>query len=293
MFKWGPDGRNGAIVFSFDNMGEAADLELGHWPADRKLGSHSSVYETLPFLLDTMAEYGISVSFFIEAWNVDHYPDAVRAIAEAGHEINSHGYRHESWFKLGEAAQVETLRHAHERYVSIGIKPMGFRPPGGISSSATENAMVELDYSFVSPTRGGYGMRGDLAVIPAAPETSDVAYYTDLFRQFRNPRAEGATDCATFLHAYQLLLDSIAEHGDIRSPVCHVTTPLETSERRDTFRRLIEMTLAEDRLWTPTASQAAEWMRSRRSSLPQLPLDGYGAWDPRAFWDENKGYRGE
>jgi peptidoglycan/xylan/chitin deacetylase (PgdA/CDA1 family) len=282
MMSWGPDKNQGAVLFSFDNMGEAADLEMGVWPQDEPVGRHKSVHETLPFLLDTLGEYGLRATFFLEAWNVDHYPDAVRSIADAGHEIGSHGYRHESWFILPEDRQITTLRHAHERFASIGVQVRGFRPPSGISSAATEALMAELDYVYISPTRGGFGVRNGLAVLPTRPECADVSYYAKAFRPFRDPAAKGATNSATFVDAFGRMLDNIAERGDIQSSTCHVTTPLDSLERRDAFRRIVEMTMAEDRLWHPTCVEAAEWML--KQDMPEVPNSGFDHWDPRIFF---------
>ena len=279
---WGPDKKQGAVLFSFDNMGEAADLENGVWPQEEPVGRHKSVYETLPFLLDTMGEYGLKATFFVEAWNAGHYPDAVRSIADAGHEIGNHGYRHERWFALPEDRQIAALRQAHERFAAIGVRPRGFRPPGGVSSAATEAVMAELDYLYISPVRGGFGVRNGLVVLPTRPECSDVSYYAKAFHQFRDPAARGATNSATFVDAFGRMLDSLAEIGDIRSSTCHVTTPLDSLERRDAFRRIVEMTMADDRLWHPTCVEAAEWML--KQDMPEVPDSGFENWDPRIFF---------
>lgn len=279
---WGPEKKQGTILFSFDNLGEAADLENGVWQQDQPVGRHASVLETLPFLLDTLGEFGLRATFFLEAWNVDHYPEAVRAIVDLGHEIGNHGYRHESWFKLAEQEQVATLRKAHERFAGIGVRPRGFRPSGGISSSATEALMTELEYRYISPTRGDFGVRERLAVLPTRPEFADVSYYSKAFRPFRDPGATGATDSATFVDAFRRMLDIAAERGSIESPICHVTTPLDNPERREAFRRIVEMTVADDRLWHPTCAEAADWMLAQ--DMPEVPDSGFDNWDPRTFF---------
>jgi hypothetical protein len=46
--SWGPDNRRAAVSITFDNLGEAADLERGLWPKDKPLGQHSSVTHSLP-----------------------------------------------------------------------------------------------------------------------------------------------------------------------------------------------------------------------------------------------------
>ena len=36
------------VAVTFDNLGEASDLERGWWPEDEPLGSHHSVTKVLP-----------------------------------------------------------------------------------------------------------------------------------------------------------------------------------------------------------------------------------------------------
>ena len=43
------------VSVTFDNLGEAAQLELGMWPADVPQGEHFSVVEVLPRLLELLA----------------------------------------------------------------------------------------------------------------------------------------------------------------------------------------------------------------------------------------------
>ncbi len=288
MKQWGPHGRQGVVAFSFDNVGEAGELEFGLWPKNKRVGFHPSIYETLPFLLDTLAEHRMKATFFVEAWNVEHYPDAVRAIAAEGHEIGSHGYRHESWFKLTDEQQIATLKKAHDLFASVGVNIRGFRPPSGISMPATEAAFEQFGYIYVSPVGGQPGVRNGVAVIPSEMHGTDVSYYSKTFKKFRHPLATG-TEGQAFARGFELMLDRIAESGDCRSPVSHVTTPLDTQERRDTFRRIVEMAAKDDRLWKPTIAEAAEWMLRNASALPQPPLRSFHPeWDPRTFVHEEE-----
>src|SRR5262245_16766868 len=94
---WGPEGKQAAICFTFDNLGEASDIEFRYWPTDRAVGQHFSVLHNLPAILDLLP---MKVTFFIESWNLDVYPDAVHAVRDAGHEIGCHGIRHEIWCNL-------------------------------------------------------------------------------------------------------------------------------------------------------------------------------------------------
>jgi hypothetical protein len=40
--RWGPEGKQAGVTITFDNLGEASDLEFGRWPIDRPVGQHHS-----------------------------------------------------------------------------------------------------------------------------------------------------------------------------------------------------------------------------------------------------------
>src|SRR5829696_224568 len=47
-------------------------------------------------ILRLLAARGIPATFFVPGHTAETYPDAVRAIVAAGHEIGHHGYLHEN-----------------------------------------------------------------------------------------------------------------------------------------------------------------------------------------------------
>ena len=68
---WGSEGRPGAVSFTFDNLGEASDIEFGKWPVDRPIGSHMTVTQVVPELLDhhndkRMIEFGIGLTDLVK-----------------------------------------------------------------------------------------------------------------------------------------------------------------------------------------------------------------------------------
>src|SRR5882757_8638242 len=104
---WGPEGRRGAVSFTFDNLGEASDIEFGTWPKDQPIGSHMSITQVVPELLRRLT--GFQATFFVEAWNATIYPDTLRAMADAGHQVALHGLRHEIWAALDAQHQSDVL----------------------------------------------------------------------------------------------------------------------------------------------------------------------------------------
>src|SRR3954469_23587127 len=52
------------VSITFDNLGEAAELERGAWPDDQPVGEHFSVRESLPQLLSMLAAEDLPATFF-------------------------------------------------------------------------------------------------------------------------------------------------------------------------------------------------------------------------------------
>ncbi len=51
------------LCITSDNLGEAAELELGAWPTGRAIGRHPSVTHALPRILDRLGE--LRATFFV------------------------------------------------------------------------------------------------------------------------------------------------------------------------------------------------------------------------------------
>src|SRR5580704_5175767 len=126
-----PDGARAAISITLDNLGEAAELELGLRDASAPLGDHYSVTIALPIVLALLADAGLQATFFIEGINAEVYPDALRAVLEADHELAYHAWCHEDWSTLSAAAEVANLDRGLAALREIGVEIQGLRPPGG------------------------------------------------------------------------------------------------------------------------------------------------------------------
>jgi peptidoglycan/xylan/chitin deacetylase (PgdA/CDA1 family) len=139
------------LVLSFDNLGEAAEIEQRSWPADRHLGNHPSVTVALPFLLELLDDLALPATFFVEAINAEHYPDALQTIVGRGYELGLHAWRHERWSGLSSAAQAAILGDACDAFTRLGITASGFRPPGGELGEDGLAVIADAGLSWCSP----------------------------------------------------------------------------------------------------------------------------------------------
>src|SRR5262245_2018474 len=80
--------------FTFDNMGEAADIGAGRHQQPLPEGTDPSLAVGYPRLYRLLARHGVRATFFIEGWNGVHHPEAVAQIVRQGHELGMHGWTH-------------------------------------------------------------------------------------------------------------------------------------------------------------------------------------------------------
>lgn len=161
-----PDGARGALSLSFDNLGEAAELELGAIPAEAPLGDHLTATEVVPALLGRLAEHEIAVTFFFEGLNAELYPDLLERIAEDGHEIAYHAWCHERWDGLDAAAQADNLARGVMAFERLGIRLAGLRPPGGQPGPGGVEVLREAGLRYCSPAGSGAGEQSGIALLP-------------------------------------------------------------------------------------------------------------------------------
>ncbi len=172
---------------SFDNLGEVTALARGEWPAGAPVGEHWSVTEALPRLLGLLDELGLRATFFVEGLNAELYPDALRELDAAGHEVAFHGWRHEPWGGLEPAHERELFERGVAAFEALGLRPLGFRPPGGELTAATTPLLRELGFTYCSPAAhtappgADISERDGIAVLPFRWEHVDAWYYLDGF----------------------------------------------------------------------------------------------------------------
>jgi polysaccharide deacetylase family protein (PEP-CTERM system associated) len=103
----------------------------------------SRVVASTERLLSIFAEHDVHGSFFVLGTVAERYPDLVKRIAAAGHEIASHGYWHELIYEQTPAAFREDIRRAKGLLESqCGVRVRGFRAP---SYSITNRSLWALD----------------------------------------------------------------------------------------------------------------------------------------------------
>jgi peptidoglycan/xylan/chitin deacetylase (PgdA/CDA1 family) len=202
--------------FTFDNMGEAAEIGAGRCAGPLAPGADVSLAFGYPAIFALLERMRVSATFFIEGWNGEHHPEAVREIAARGHELGMHGWLHEDWGTLPPDTERELAARATGALLrAAGVAPRGFRAPGGARTAHTERILRELGYRYDASL--GDGMRparlsSGLAQIPFVWPCVDGFYYLT-----RDPPADPAVVRDAWLGALQRTI----ERGGLFVTICH------------------------------------------------------------------------
>jgi peptidoglycan/xylan/chitin deacetylase (PgdA/CDA1 family) len=196
---------NRTIVLTFDNLGEANELEGGTWDASVPLGHHPSVTRALPRLLDELDMQDLRATFFVEAINCELNPEAVLSIVGRGHELGIHGWRHESWGGLDPDRERQLLTRSRNAFTALGVAPAAFRPPGGEINRDTPALLREIGCHWISPCGGTPHVDADgFGWVPFEWELVDAYYRMDSFGELRASRGDAAEPLPSAVAAKRL-----------------------------------------------------------------------------------------
>ena len=117
-------------------------------------GLEQRVERNADAVLSLFDEAGVKGTFFTLGWVAERYPALIARIAEAGHEVASHGWDHKRVFTMEAAtfrADLERARIAIEN--ACGRSPIGYRAPSFSIDKRTpwaHRVLAEEGYAYSS-----------------------------------------------------------------------------------------------------------------------------------------------
>ncbi|MBS0219638.1 MAG: polysaccharide deacetylase [Proteobacteria bacterium] len=102
-------------------------------------------------ILKLLSKYDIKSTWFVPGHTIETYPEASKAIADAGHEIANHGWTHRSPLGMSaEEEETELLRANDSIKRLIGKKPVGYRSPIWDLTPNTVKLLVRHQFLYES-----------------------------------------------------------------------------------------------------------------------------------------------
>jgi peptidoglycan/xylan/chitin deacetylase (PgdA/CDA1 family) len=128
-------------------------------------------------LLAVLAVQNARITFNVVADLCRTHPERVTRLVEAGHEIASHGFKHEPPRGLRGAAIDRMLADARACYEAAGLNPRGFRSPESAWSMALLARLARHGFTWSaerdeSPTP--YWIRRDVVRVPVSTDDWDL-----------------------------------------------------------------------------------------------------------------------
>jgi polysaccharide deacetylase family protein (PEP-CTERM system associated) len=114
-------------------------------------------------LLELFARLEVRATFFVLGWVAERFPDLVRRIHTAGHELGCHSYAHQCIFRLTPNAFRDDTRRARAAIEDAsGVRVKGYRAP---SFSLVERSLWAVDILLEE------GFTYDSSVFPITHDT--------------------------------------------------------------------------------------------------------------------------
>ena len=169
-----------SCVFSVDVEDWFHILDVPSTPAYEAWDAMPSRVETsFRRMLEVFAEKDVRVTLFFLGWVAERFPHLVREAQQQGHEIASHGMRHELVFEIGRERFQADIQRAREVLEDIsGTAVLGYRAPGFSVAPETPwffEAVAQAGYRYDSsifPAERGHGGWPGALPVPFRTETS-------------------------------------------------------------------------------------------------------------------------
>jgi peptidoglycan-N-acetylglucosamine deacetylase len=102
-----------------------------------------------PRLVNLFKKYGLRTTWFIPGHSAETFPDQMKAVADAGHEIGVHGYSHENPIAMTREQEEAILDKCLDVLTKVsGKRPTGYVAPWWEFSPVTNELLLERGIKY-------------------------------------------------------------------------------------------------------------------------------------------------
>lgn len=118
----------------------------------------------VPRLLKLFERYNLTTTWFMPGHSIETFPEQMKAVAEAGHEVGVHGYSHENPIAMTREQEEAVLDHCIALITRLtGKPPRGYVAPWWEFSNVTNELLLErgifYDHSLMHDDHTPYRVR--------------------------------------------------------------------------------------------------------------------------------------
>lgn len=108
----------------------------------------------IPRLLNLFKKYNLNITWFAPGHSIETFPEQMKMIVDAGHEIGAHGYSHENPIAMTPKQEEDVLLKSIELIKDLtGKKPTGYVAPWWEFSNVTNELLlkhgIKYDHSLM------------------------------------------------------------------------------------------------------------------------------------------------
>lgn len=267
-----PDGNQSAACFTFDlDADEIWNLRIedgNDWDkppiATRgEFGPNVAV----PRILEVLDKYDLKATFFIPGKVAEDWPDTVKEIHDAGHEIGHHGYRHVNPSNFdSRAEEEEDIKKALDVFDDlIGETPVGYRSPAGDLSNHTLEILAENGFTWESSFIDSdlpYELDEGLVEIPFDWSLDDWPYFG--FNMYPSlPYQSGISPTKPVFESWEAEFDGLHKRNRTFMLTMHPQI-IGRAARIDALENLIQHALSTSSTWITSGEEIAEhWQKTQ------------------------------
>lgn len=141
------------VCLTFDVDAEAglgAELEANRGRLSSLSEREFGMRRGLPRLLDLLGEHRMRATFYVPGTTALRYPEAVRTIVEAGHEVGHHGHHHLVSHTLDAGQQAAEIDEGLAALRPFLGEAVGYRSPAWELTPETAELLVRRGFSHDS-----------------------------------------------------------------------------------------------------------------------------------------------
>ncbi|MDP8901858.1 MAG: polysaccharide deacetylase [Actinomycetota bacterium] len=265
-------GKAAAVSLTFDVDAESPILAEGRRYADHAMVMTHQAYGPrvgVPRILDLLAGYSLTATFFVPGLTAERYPDTLGRILEAGHEVGHHSYSHRKPVALTEDEERADFERALAVLERLGVRPQGhrsalwaatWRSPALVAEYGLlyDSTLMDDDRPYVLETG-----KGEIVELPPHWSLDDWEQYAYL----PEPDIGGIIEAPEkVLSMWKAELDAMRLYGCLFMLTCHPFLSGRPS-RVENLRRLIEHALTSGDVEILNAGEIAR----RALEDPNLP----------------------
>ena len=103
-----------------------------------------------PKILEILRKYNIKATFFAVGINAYYYPETLKKVVDAGHEIGNHTYTHPKVSKIEKGRLKQEIEDCEDILYELSeYKTKLFRPPEGMIDGGILDIINGLDYDVI------------------------------------------------------------------------------------------------------------------------------------------------